>query len=35
MAENGRSGLVWDIFMRNPEARRGMERAGFRADLPG
>jgi hypothetical protein len=31
MAENARSGLVWDTFMRNPEARRGMERAGFQA----
>ena len=29
MAENVRSGFVWDTFMKNPEARRGMERAGF------
>jgi hypothetical protein len=29
MAENVRSGFVWDTFMRTPEARRGMERAGF------
>ena len=29
MAENARSGFVWDTFMKNPEARRGMERAGF------
>jgi hypothetical protein len=29
MAENTRSGFVWDTFMKNPEARRGMERAGF------
>ena len=31
MAENARSGFVWDTFMKNPEARRGMERAGFEA----
>ena len=31
MAENVRSGFVWDTFMRSPEARRGMERAGFAA----
>jgi hypothetical protein len=31
MAENARSGFVWDTFMKNPEAQRGMQRAGFRA----
>ena len=31
MAENARSGLVWSTFMKNKEAQRGMERAGFRA----
>jgi hypothetical protein len=30
MAENARTGLVWKTFMRNPEMRRAMERAGFR-----
>jgi len=30
MAENLRTGFVWDTFMRNPEARRGMELAGFK-----
>ncbi len=30
MAENLRSGMVWDTFMRAPEVRRGMELAGFR-----
>jgi hypothetical protein len=30
MAENLRSGFVWETFMKNPEAQRGMERAGFR-----
>jgi hypothetical protein len=30
MAENARTGLVWQTFMKNPEARRGMERAGFK-----
>lgn len=29
MAENARTGFVWETFMKNPEARRGMERAGF------
>jgi hypothetical protein len=29
MAENLRTGFVWDTFMKTPEARRGMERAGF------
>lgn len=29
MAENLRTGFVWQTFMKNPEARRGMERAGF------
>jgi len=32
MAENLRSGFVWEIFMKNPEARRGMERAGFKME---
>jgi len=31
MAENLRSGLVWDTFMRNPEMTRAMQRAGFHA----
>ena len=30
MAENARSGFVWETFMKNPEARRGMQRAGFK-----
>jgi hypothetical protein len=30
MAENARNGFVWNTFMRNPEARHGMQRAGFR-----
>jgi hypothetical protein len=29
MAENLRSGLVWDVFMRNPEAMNAMKKAGF------
>jgi len=31
MAENARTSFVWDTFMKNPEARRGMQRAGFAA----
>jgi hypothetical protein len=30
MAENARSGVVWNVFMRNKEAQRAMEQAGFR-----
>jgi hypothetical protein len=30
MAENARTGYIWDVFMQNPEAQRGMERAGFK-----
>ena len=30
MAENLRSSFVWNTFMKTPEARRGMDRAGFR-----
>jgi hypothetical protein len=29
MAENLRTGFVWDTFMKSPEAKRGMDRAGF------
>ena len=31
MAENARTGFVWETFMKNREAVRGMERAGFKA----
>lgn len=34
MAENARSGFVWETFMKNPEARRGMELAGFEPYTP-
>jgi len=33
MAENLRTGFVWDTFMKNPEAIRGMQRAGFHPDV--
>jgi hypothetical protein len=29
MAENARTAFVWDTFMKNPEAKRAMDRAGF------
>ena len=29
MAENQRTGFVWDIFMKNPEAQKAMQLAGF------
>jgi hypothetical protein len=34
MAENARTAFVWDTFMKNPEAQRGMERAGFKTYKP-
>jgi len=34
MIENARSAFVWDTFMKNPEAQRGMQRAGFKAYEP-
>ena len=34
MAENVRTGFIWNTFMKNPEAKRGMERAGFKAYTP-
>ena len=34
MAENARTAFVWDTFMKNPEAQRGMERAGFKPVQP-
>jgi hypothetical protein len=29
MAENLRTGFVWNTFMKTPEAQRGMRRAGL------
>ncbi len=34
MAENLRTGFVWKTFMKNPEAMRGMDRAGFKPYQP-
>jgi hypothetical protein len=34
MAENARTGFVWETFMKNPEAKRGMDRAGFSRYTP-
>jgi hypothetical protein len=34
MAENARTGFVWDTFMKTPEAKRGMDRAGFKPYQP-
>jgi len=30
MAENARTGYIWNVFMQNPEAQLGMQRAGFK-----
>jgi len=30
MAENARSGFVWETFMKDKDMRRGMEKAGFK-----
>ena len=32
MAENARSGFIWEHFMKNEEVLRGMQRAGFHAN---
>lgn len=32
MAENARTGYIWEIFMQNPEAQRGMQLAGFKPE---
>jgi hypothetical protein len=34
MTENARTGFVWETFMKNPEAQRGMELAGFKTYRP-
>lgn len=34
MAENARTQFVWNTFMKNEEAQRGMDRAGFRPGDP-
>jgi hypothetical protein len=34
MAENARTGFVWDTFMKAPEAQRGMANAGFKSYHP-
>ena len=34
MAENARTGFVWETFMKNPEAQRGMALAGFKPYQP-
>ncbi|MGB6191910.1 MAG: glucoamylase family protein [Terracidiphilus sp.] len=34
MAENARTGFVWETFMKNPEAQRGMANAGFKPYQP-
>jgi len=33
MAENARTGFVWEQFMKNEDAVRGMQRAGFKAEI--
>src|SRR5271163_410559 len=34
MAENARTAFVWETFMKNPEAQRGMANAGFKSYNP-
>ena len=31
MAENARTGFVWNVFMKNKEMQQAMEKAGFEA----
>jgi hypothetical protein len=32
MAENHRTGFVWETFMKNPEAKAAMEKVGFKPE---
>ena len=32
MVENYRNNFVWNHFMKNPQAKRGMEMAGFKPE---
>jgi hypothetical protein len=32
MADNAHTYFVWSTFMKNPEAQRGMDRAGIKLD---
>ncbi len=34
MAENRRTGFVWETFMKNAEAQKAMRKVGFRPDGP-
>ena len=34
MAENARTGYIWELFMKNPEAQNGMKMAGFNPYTP-
>jgi len=34
MAENQRTGFIWNTFMKNKEAQNGMEKAGFQTQHP-
>jgi hypothetical protein len=34
MAENHRTGFVWEQFMKDEDAKRGMARAGFHPENP-
>ncbi len=35
MIENYRSGLMWSLFMADPDVRRGLARLGFKSPHPG
>lgn len=32
MMENYRSGLLWDLFMKDPDVKRGLDKLGFKVD---
>jgi len=34
MAENLRSGFIWNAFMKNEEVQKGMDQAGFVSAIP-
>ena len=35
MSENARSSFVWEQFAKNPEVRKGLEKAGFEQNPKG
>ncbi|MDP5231472.1 MAG: beta-glucosidase, partial [Cellulophaga sp.] len=34
MVENYRTGLLWELFMRNTDVQKGLDKLGFTYELP-